>query len=133
MHVVPDTGSVFLQDVRDFYKFQQYLLVTRVYSDPLASQPAAAAAAAGPSSGKPPAGPKSKKQQQQPQQQQAKKQKGEQPQQQQVRGAIRALVGFVCIRRHCAKKCICMFACLRLLHCWRNTDFNSGLSLSVKF
>ncbi|WIA22012.1 hypothetical protein OEZ85_004365 [Tetradesmus obliquus] len=69
------------QDVRDHYKFKQYLLLTRVYSDPLAGQPAAAAAAAGPSAGKPPAGPKSKKQQQQPQQQ-AKKQKGEQPAQQ---------------------------------------------------
>ncbi|KAF6251994.1 p21-C-terminal region-binding protein-domain-containing protein [Scenedesmus sp. NREL 46B-D3] len=64
------------QDVRDLYRFKQYLLVTRVYSDPLAGQPPAAAAA-GPSSGKPPAGPKGKQQQQQ-----AKKQKGEQPQQQ---------------------------------------------------
>jgi hypothetical protein len=70
-----------LQEVRDFYKFKQYLLFTRVYSDPLAGQPAAAAAA-GPSSGKPPAGPKGKKQKQQQPQQQAKKQKGEQPTQQ---------------------------------------------------
>jgi hypothetical protein len=109
-----------LQDVRDFYKFKQYLLVTRVYSDPLAGQPAAAAA--GPSSGKPPAGPRSK--QQQPQQQQAKKQKGEQQQQQQVRvthGSAYIHLRLQLLCRALLLTCFVGLLLLQLPHCWRGT------------
>ena len=60
-----------LQDRRDFYKFKHYVIMTRVYTDPLQQQPAAA--------GKPPAGPSK----------QPKKQKAEQQQQQQQQQQVR--------------------------------------------
>lgn len=65
---------VWLQDRRDFFKFQQYVIMTRVYTDPLQQQTEAAAAAR-----KLPAGPSK----------QPKKQKGEHQQQQ-----VRALTLF---------------------------------------
>jgi hypothetical protein len=72
-----------VQERRDLFKFKQYLLMTRVFSDPLPQeqqqQQQQQDGAAGSSKGKPPAGPG--KPPKGPQQQPAKKQK----QQQQVR------------------------------------------------
>jgi hypothetical protein len=60
-----------VQERRDGFKFNQYLLMTRVYTDPLTTQQGAHAAM-GPPAAKPP---KSGAKQQQQQQQPAKKQK----------------------------------------------------------
>lgn len=70
-----------LQERRDLFKFKQYILMTRVFSDPLLQeqQQQQQDGAAGSSKGKPPAGPG--KPPKGPHQQPAKKQK----QQQQVR------------------------------------------------
>lgn len=83
------------QERRDAFKFKRYLLMTRVFCDPLPPEQAAAAAGgAGPSNssgkngGKPPAGPgrppKAPRQQQHP----AKKQKQQQQQGQQSPGPV---------------------------------------------
>ena len=66
---IPNLHSLVLsvvQELRDCYKFKQYILITRVYSDPLAA--AAAGGGAGPSSSSgsmPPPKPKKKAKQQQ--------------------------------------------------------------------
>jgi hypothetical protein len=67
--------TVNLQEDRQAFQFQHYLLMTRVYADPLPQQQQQQDGA-GPSSSKPPAGPSAQRQRQQ-QQQQPKKQKNE--------------------------------------------------------